>query len=107
MTGDMIVLTPIKSINYEATGKEAIIQNARFLLSTMLHTCYMDREFGWAPPVDDPSEYAKTSMSAQIVEILERTIPEITVEEVTFEEDVMEGKIYPHVKVVIEDDSEI
>ncbi|MGE6379541.1 hypothetical protein [Peribacillus muralis] len=103
----MYEIIPLKNIDFGATGNLAILQNARFVLSTVTNTCYMDREFGWEPPIDDPSEQAKVLMAAQIVEVLEKTIPEITVEDVSFDEVPETGNIYPRVKVVINDGSQI
>lgn len=93
--------SPKFKINYAATGDEAILQNATFLLSTMLNTCPMHRGFGWEPPVDDPSEFAKSRSSVQIIETLERNIPEITVQDITFEQDEENALLIPRVKVVI------
>ncbi|MFS0766030.1 hypothetical protein [Peribacillus phoenicis] len=103
----MYEIIPLKDIDFGATGNLAILQNAQFVLSTVMNTCFMDREFGWEPPIDDPSEQAKVLMSAQIVEVLEKTIPEISVEEVSFDEEFETGKIFPRVKVVINDGSQI
>lgn len=97
----MYEITPLQIIDYGASGNAAIIQNAQFVLSTFLNTCFMDREFGWEPFIDDQSNFAKANMTAQITEVLERRIPEITVEDVTFVEVPEEGRIYPRVKVVI------
>ncbi len=67
----------------------------------------MDRSFGWEPPVDETSESAKSILSAEIVEVLESNIPGLTVESIDFEENILNGHIYPKVKVVIEDVAEI
>lgn len=88
-------------INYAATGNEATLQNATFLLSTLFNTCPMDRQFGWEPPLDDPSELAKARSSVRIIEVLERNIPEIEVKDITFEQDEEKGILIPRVKVVI------
>lgn len=95
---------PISStINFAATGVEAKLQSASFLLSTVIGSCPMDRGFGWEPPVDDPNEYAKTAYAAEVVELIEQNISGMTVEEVTFEKtgDNL-AKLVPRVKVVIE-----
>lgn len=99
----MYEITPLDKISFGADGNLAMIQNAKFILSTHIGTCFMDREFGWEPPIDAPNEYAKTEASARIVEVLERNIPGLTVEEVLFDEDVLTGRLVPRVKVVIED----
>jgi phage baseplate assembly protein W len=105
----MIIMYEITSsssitIDYAATGDAAILQSATFLLATFAGTCPLHREFGWDPPLDDPSEFAKASMSAQIIERLEREIPEITVKDVTFEQGKGEGHYIARVKVEIKHD---
>jgi len=100
----MYQISPLGSIDFGATGKKAILQNASFLLATMKGTSSMDRNFGWEPPVDDLSESAQTKMSAEVIELLESNFPEISVEEVTFDETkILEGILYPIVKLVFID----
>lgn len=82
----MIVIesdSPLR-IDYSATGTAAILQNAQFLLATVISSCPLHREFGWDPPVDDGSEFAKATISAQVIEKIERNIPELTVKSVEF-----------------------
>lgn len=90
-------------IDYGASGTAALLQSAAFLLSLHLGTCPMSRQDGWEPPIDDPSPLAQGKSSAQIVEMLERSIPEIAVEEINYEHDSASGKMSARVKVVIED----
>lgn len=88
------------AIDYAATGNAAILQNAAFLLATFIGTCPLDRTAGWEPPVDDPTPIAQVKSTAQIIELLERSIPELKVENVNFEQN-REGKLVARVKVVI------
>ncbi|MCM3567842.1 hypothetical protein [Neobacillus mesonae] len=99
----MYEITPLKVIDFGANGNLAILQNAQFLLSSVVGTCYMDRKFGRETPIDDSTEQAKAIMIAEIIETLGNNIPEIQVEEVNFEEDPLNGKVFPRVKVVIND----
>ncbi len=96
-------VSPLKSINFGATGTEAKLQNVAFILSTYKNTCPMDRGFGWEPPIDLPLELAKSQMAAQIIEAIESNEEGIRVEEVTFTDDAPNGILIPQVKVVIED----
>lgn len=99
----MYDVKPLKSINYGVTGTDAILQNAGFLLGTIQGSCPMDRDCGWHPPIDEPTEYAMTTYAAKVIELLERNITGLTVESVSFEEEESTHKIFPHVKVVIDD----
>lgn len=98
----MYTLTPIKSIDFGASGIEATLQSARFVLSTVLGTCFMARSFGWDPPLDQTTESAKSLMSVSIIEALESNIPGIVVESIEFDEG-ENFTIIPRVKVVFED----
>lgn len=96
------------TIDYSATGVAAILQSISFLLDTLVDSYPMHREFGMDPPIDDPSEMAKNEWSAQVIEKLERNIPEVSVQEVLIEQDesdLLNGRIKTNVKVVIEIDA--
>jgi len=95
-------ISPFGSIDFGAVGIKAKLQNASFLLATMKGTCFMDREAGWLPPVDELSESAKVQMTADVVELLQNNIEGLTVEEVTFQKNPQEAILYPYVKVVID-----
>lgn len=97
-------ISPNLKVDYGASGKAALLQNAAFFLGTKIGTCPMDRTFGWDPPVDEMLESAKAKASAGIIEGLQSVFPTIQVEEVQFDESyALEGKLYPIVKVVIID----
>lgn len=96
------------SVDYGATGVAAILQSVSFLLDTLVDSYPMHREFGMDPPIDDPSEAAKNEWSAQVIEKLERNIPQVSVQEVIVhqdETDLLNGRIQTTVKVVIEIDT--
>lgn len=96
------------TIDYGATGVAAILQSISFLLDTLVDSYPMHRDFGMDPPIDDPSEMAKNEWSAQVIEKLERNIPEVSVQEVLIEQDesdLLNGRIKTNVKVVIEIDA--
>jgi hypothetical protein len=90
-------------IDYGASGTAAILQSAAFLLSLHIGTCPMDRAVGWEPPIDEPSPLAQGRSSAQIIEMLERSIPEMTVEDIIYEHDSDSGQLKARIKVVIDD----
>lgn len=96
------------AVDYGATGVAAILQSISFLLDTLVDSYPMHRDFGMEPPIDDPSELAKNEWSAQVIEKLERNIPEVSVQEVIVdqdESDLLNGRIRTTVKVVIEIDT--
>jgi uncharacterized protein len=96
----------LDKVDFGATGLKAKLQNVRFILSTVLQSCPMDRGFGWAVELDAPTEYARTNLAAQIIEAIELSEPGVSVLEVSFKEgteDVLDGKMIPVVKVEIDD----
>lgn len=95
-------ISPFGSIDFGAIGIKAKLQNASFLLATMKGTCFMNREAGWLPPIDELSEAAKVQYTADVVELLQNNIEGLTVEEVTFQDDSENASIYPFVKVVFD-----
>ncbi|TCI25578.1 hypothetical protein EVJ32_09665 [Exiguobacterium sp. SH5S4] len=108
MTVHQISSSDGTTIDYGATGLAAILQSVSFLLDTLVDSYPMHREFGMDPPIDDPSEMAKNEWSAQVIEKLERNIPEVNVQEVLVEQDesdLLNGRIRTTVKVVIEIDT--
>lgn len=99
----MYEITGSTKIDFNASGKDAYLQCARFLLSTILNSCPMSRDIGWVPPLDDGTDPTKTKTAAQIIDMFAKFLPEITVEDITFEINYETGKVSPKVKVVIED----
>jgi uncharacterized protein len=90
-----------RAIDYSATGVKATLQSAQFLLDTIVSSCPMDRSFGWMPPVDEPGEYGKVQMTAQIFEKFQQHLPEVMVKDISFQQDPLEGKLQARVKVEI------
>lgn len=88
-------------IDFSAMGNNAIIQNARFLLSTIISSCPMDRNFGWDPPLDEPGEFAKVKTSAEIFDKFKQNIPELIIKDIQFYQDHQNGLLQASVKVEI------
>lgn len=96
------------AVDYGAMGISATLQSISFLLDSLIDTYPMHREFGMDPPIDDPSETAKNEWSAQVIEKIERNIPEVSVLGIIVdqdESDLLNGRIKTTVRVVIEDGS--
>ncbi|AYP68510.1 hypothetical protein EalM137_00060 [Exiguobacterium phage vB_EalM-137] len=92
-------------IDFGATGVSAILQSVSFLLNSLVDSHPMHRDFGMNPPIDDPCEIARNEWSAQVIETIERNIPEVSVAEVDViqdESDLLNGRIKTVVRVVIE-----
>ena len=95
-------------INYGATGSEEIIQNVRFILSTIVGTCVLDIPMGINPSmVDTPIQLAQAAITAEVIEKIERYEPRVSVESVEFSADPLDGRLIPRVKVVIKENGEI
>ncbi|WP_415818446.1 hypothetical protein [Mesobacillus thioparans] len=92
----------IQSIDYGATGVDAILQNVRFIMSTIKNSCVMDREFGLSQDViDAPIPLAQSLLASEYIFAIESREPRVTVEQVEFEENPIEGILIPRVKVVV------
>lgn len=102
----MYEVSLLDKIDFAAEGIAAKLQNVRFILSTVLQSCPMDRLFGIDPELDAPTEYFKANFAAHIIDAIQLNEPGAIVTEVNFEEgitDYMIGRLIPRVKVVFED----
>ncbi|MGZ0084589.1 GPW/gp25 family protein [Caldibacillus thermoamylovorans] len=98
-----------KDIDYGATGNEEIIQNVRFILSTIIGSCVLDINFGVSPDVvDSPIQLTtQAKITAEIIEKIEAYEPRVMVESVTFSADPLNGQLIPQVKVVNKENGEV
>lgn len=55
----------IKSIDFGASGKAAKLQCIDYALATFKGTCFLDRTFGWEPPIDEPLTPQTEAMVAE------------------------------------------
>lgn len=94
-------VTSIQEIDFGATGVKEILQNVSFILSTVVYSCPMDRDFGWSPDLDSPINLAKPTNASRIIQAIDENEPRASVEEIRFEGDPLNGEIKPIVKVVI------
>ncbi|NNV06206.1 hypothetical protein ETC03_07065 [Geobacillus sp. MMMUD3] len=98
----------MERINYGATGSEEIIQNVRFILSTIVGTCVLDIPMGISfGVVDTPIQFAQAAITGEVIEKIERYEPRVSVESVEFSADPLDGRLIPRVKVVIKENGEI
>lgn len=94
----------IKSIDYGATGDDAKLQCIEFALSTIENTLFLDREFGWEPPISEPMNEVAPVHAGEVATLLLENIDGIVIDEIDFEMNSDTGHVKPIVKVVIEDD---
>lgn len=95
-------------IDYGAAGNDEIIQNVRFILSTIAGTCVLDIPMGINPgAVDAPIQFAQAAITAEVIEKIERYEPRVSVESVEFSADPLDGRLIPRVKVVIKENGEV
>lgn len=96
-------VTPMKQIDFGATGVKEILQNVAFILSTVVDSCPMDREFGWIPDLDSPVDVAMAVNTARIIQAIQENEPRAIVEEVRIEGNLLEGELRPIVRVSIDE----
>ena len=97
---------PLTSINYGATGIEAILQNVETALVTMLYDQPMARGMAWEAPIDRPIQVVQMQIMPAIAEGIEEYEPRVRVVDVDVDVDHTEGRYKAKVKVVIRDDEQ-
>lgn len=90
-------VTPFQEVNFGATGVEEVLQNVAFILSTMIGTCPLDREFGWEPDLDDPIDVAQATNTARIIQAIQEHEKRAIVDEVQVTGNPLDGQL----KVII------
>jgi phage baseplate assembly protein W len=79
--------TPL-SIDFGATGIDAILQNVRTILTTVQGTVPLDRAFGIdQSPLDSPGLVARAKMSPIIIKAIKTYEPRVSVLAVNYTED--------------------
>jgi uncharacterized protein len=96
-------VTNLSEIDFSATGVKEIIQNVAFILSTMVYSCPMDRDFGWMPDLDSPINVAKATNAARILQAIQKNEPRAIVEEIRIEGNELDGELKPFVRVRIDE----
>jgi len=92
--------TQPREIKFAPTVLEEILQNVYTVLTTLIYTVPLNREFGIdATIIDDPIPIAKARLVSEIIEKVQMYENRIIVEEVRFNEDFMEGKIEPILRI--------
>lgn len=104
-------VTLLKEIDFSPASEVAeILQNVRTILSTMIGSVPLHRDFGFTwNHIDKPLPVSKVLHQAAIIEAIQEFEPRARVEKVTFDDneiDAMEGKLSPRVIVSIGEDVE-
>lgn len=87
-------------IQFGATGVEQVIQNVRTILSTIVGTCPLYREFGHDPsPLDQPMPIAEALTTARLYEEIEKYESRVEVVSISYSRDDLNGKLLPVVRV--------
>jgi phage baseplate assembly protein W len=90
-----------------STVVEEVLQNVRTILSTVIGSVPLHRDFGvsWEH-IDKPLPVARTLMQAAIIDAIDEFEPRAKVVSVTFDmtdDDALEGILRPTVKIEIEE----
>ena len=82
-----------------ATGLEAIAQNIRIIVMTLVWSVPLDRGFADSGSfIDAPTPYAVARKTAELTEAIEKYEPRVEVRNIRFQarpDDMMEGRVYP------------
>jgi uncharacterized protein len=94
----------LQKVDFGAEGVNEVLQNVRFILSTVVDSCVMDRGFGIVgDSVDGPIEYVKARLALSCIEAVQKYEPRAQIESIDFEGDPLNGRLIPKAKVVIVD----
>jgi uncharacterized protein len=94
----------LQKVDFGAKGIDEVLQNVRFILSTVVDSCVMHRGFGIrGDSVDAPLEYAKAQLALFCIEAVQKYEPRAQIESIDFEVDPLNGRLIPKAKVVIVD----
>lgn len=84
-----------------STIEEEVIQNIKTLISTMIYTVPLDRNFGIiANALDEPMPVAMAKLSSDIVDAISRYEPRAKVTQISFDGDI-DGRLIPRLRIEI------
>ena len=98
-----VTTEPLKYINpMPESVVEEVIQNINMILSTVMYSCPLYRDFGLDPSfLDKPEPIAKNLIVGEIYDKISLYEPRAEVERVTFKQSKKPGEILPVVEVNI------
>lgn len=87
-------------IDFGAVGIRQVLQNVRMIVTTVIGSVPLDRDFGIdATFVDMPINIAPSKLTAEIIGAIRRYEPRALVKQVRFEGDGMTGKLIPIIRL--------
>lgn len=90
---------PLPPLVIGATGLEALAQNIRIIVMTLVWSVPLDRAFADSGSfIDAPTPYAVARKTAELTHAIEKYEPRVQVQNIRFEArpgDMMEGRVYP------------
>ncbi len=90
------------SIDFGATGDKEILQNVANILSSVIHSCPMHREFAFdASVLDKPMNLVQTLIKSRIFSSIKKFEPRAQVTKVSFQGSGSDGVLRPIVRVRI------
>jgi phage baseplate assembly protein W len=97
------VVTPLKEMDFGATGVKEILQNVSFILSTMPYSCPLDRGFGWEPDIDSPIHLSSATSAARIAQAIYDYEPRVVVDELIVEGNALDGETKAIIRLSIDE----
>lgn len=94
-------VSSLSTIDFGATGREEILQNVAFIISTFKDSCVLDRKFGWAPEIDIPIQLAEQVNIAKVIEAVQIYEPRATIVKVNTSGNPLEGNLNIKLRVII------
>lgn len=98
---DVDFTLPAHPFTIGATGMDAITQNIRIIVTTLLYSVPLDRGFASSGSfIDAPTPHAVALRIAELTEIIEAKEPRVKVERIEFSprvEESMEGRVFPRI----------
>ncbi|MBJ6362090.1 GPW/gp25 family protein [Paenibacillus sp. GCM10012307] len=86
------------TVDFGASGSDAILQNIKTILTTISGTVPLDRKFGVDVPLDQPAMVAQALLTANIIEAIEQYESRVEVVSVMYSNNDNEGILIPIVK---------
>jgi len=96
-------VSPLKSVDFGATGVNEILQNIAFILSTVKYSCPLDRDFGWIPDIDSNINLAKATNAYRILDAIQSNEPRAIIDEIITEGNALDGNLKFRVRVRIDE----
>lgn len=96
-----IIVEPLRrSILFDLSGIEQVIQNVRIICTTRKGTVPLDREFGLDfSYLDDPLPAAQAAVQTDIYRQVKKYEPRAYISRITFDNDPLSGRLMPTVVI--------